>query len=108
MPTKVIEVVKNDKLYDLEFTLQDSSGVVIDLTGATLRFKAQKIGENTLKFTGNMDIVSAEAGTCKYQVQEGNFDEEGDYYGEIEVTFAGNQITTFDDILLKVKPELPR
>lgn len=103
-----IKVIQNDKLYDLNFTLQDSSGAAIDLTEATIKFKVQRVGSSGLKFEGSMTIVDALAGKCKYQVQEGDFDKAGRHYAEIEVTFSNGQILTFPDITIIVEPELPK
>lgn len=103
-----IKVIQNDKLYDLNFTLQDSNGVAVDLTGSTIKLKVQKIDSAALKFTGTMAIVDATTGKCKYQVQATDFDATGKYYGEIEVTFTTNQISTFPDILITADPELPK
>lgn len=108
MPTTQINVVKSDKLYDLNFTLKDANDVAIDLTGATLLLKAQKQGAASLKFSGTMAIVLATVGTCKYTVQATDLDDAGTYYAEIEVTFGGGKILTFPDIVITVKPELPR
>lgn len=103
-----INVYQNDKLYDIDFTLKDANEVAVDLTSSTLIFRAQKQGETAQKFAGSMSIVVAASGTCKYNVADGNFDEAGDYYAEIQVTFSGGKIITFGDIIVHVKPELPR
>ena len=103
-----INVFQNDRLYDIDFTLKDANDVVVDLTGSTLIFRAQKQGASVQKFAGNMTIVDAVSGTCKYTVADGDFDEAGDYYAEIQVTFGGGKIITFGDIVVHVKPELPR
>jgi hypothetical protein len=103
-----IEIVKNDKLYDLNFTLHDASGVAVNLTGATLKFKAQKSDETALAVDGVMSIVVAVSGTCKYQVAASVFDEAGTYNAEIEVTFADGQVSTWTDIIIMVKDELPK
>lgn len=105
----LITTYKSDKLYDLNFTLKDANDAVIDITNATgVLFKAQKSGASGLKFTGTGAVVSGPAGTCKYTVQTTDFDEAGDYYAEIEVTFTGGKVITFGDILVQVRPELPR
>lgn len=104
----LIKVYKSDKLYDINFTLQDANGAAIDLTGATLLLKAQKQGVSALKFSGAMAIVNATAGTCKYTVAEMDFSDVGQYYAEIEVTYTGGKIITFGDIVINVLPELPR
>lgn len=103
-----IKVVQSDKLYDLNFTLQDSSGGVVNITGATLLLKVQKEHEPSLKFSGSMAIVSGAAGTCKYTVQTSDFTEAGRYLAEIEVTFGSGQVTTFTDIIITVVPQLPQ
>lgn len=103
-----IKVVQNDKLYSLNYTLQDSSGNAIDLTGASLVFNVQRPAQTGLKFTGAMSILSAPAGTCFYTVQAGDFDETGRYYAEIQVTFGSGQVLTYPNIVISVQPELPR
>jgi len=103
-----IKTFKGDKLYDIEFTLKDANGVAVSLENATLLFKAQKQGATSLKFSGSMTVISAAAGTCKYNVAETDFDEVGKYYAEIQVTYVGGKIITFGDIIVIVQPELPR
>lgn len=102
-----IEIVQNDTAYDLNFTLQDYSGAAVNLSGASMLFKAQKENTTSLKFTGSMTVVSAVAGTCKYTVQSTDFDEIGKYTGEIEVTI-GSQVITYQGIKINVNPQLPR
>jgi hypothetical protein len=103
-----IEIVKNDKLYDLNFTLQDASGVAVNLTGATLKFKAQKSDEDALAVDGTMTLVTPASGICKYQVLTSDFDEAGTYNAEIQVTFTDGQVSTWSDIIIMVKDELPK
>lgn len=103
-----ISVVNGDKGYDINFTLEDANEVAFDLTGSTLLFKAQKQGDADLKFSGNMAIIDGPAGTCKYTVQEGDFSQPGAYYAEIEASFGGSKVVTFSDIVVEVKPQLPR
>ena len=104
-----IPVFKSDKLYDINFTLQDANGNAFDLTGnSAILFKAQKQGAAALKFSGAMTVISATAGTCKYTVAAIDFDDTGQYYAEIEVTFGSGNVVTFGDIVVIVKPELPR
>lgn len=104
----LINVYQNDKLYDINFTLKDANGVVVDITGASLILRAQKQGATAQKFAGTMSIVLAVAGTCKYNVAANDFDEVGDYYAEVQVTFGGGKVITFGDIVVRCKPELPR
>lgn len=106
----IIDVVQSDKLYDLTFTLDDANAAPIDITGSTLLFKGQKEGSASLKFgtASTMSIITGTAGTCKYTVQATDFDDPGRYYCEIEVTFAGGKVMTLGDIIVNVKPQLPR
>ena len=44
----------------------------------------------------------------KYNVAATDFDDAGQYYAEIEVTFGSGKVVTFGDIVVIVQPELPR
>jgi Na+-transporting NADH:ubiquinone oxidoreductase subunit NqrF len=104
-----IEVTQNDSLYDLNFTLQDADEVAFDLTDAIeIRLKVQEQDSDELKVDGFLETVSASDGTCKYTVQAADFDVDGKYYAEIEVTMMTGQIITWDDILVVISPDLPR
>ena len=104
-----IETIKGDEKYDLVFHLKDFNGNPININGASgIKFKVQKKGESVLKFEGDMTVVDGPEGEVKYTVESGNFDEVGKYYAEIETTFEDGQKITFDDILIKVKSDLPK
>jgi len=103
-----IKIIQGNKLFDLVFTLQDDTGTVQDVAGASIKFKAQKVGTKELKVNGDMAIVDAAAGQCKYQVQAADFDDPGKYYGEIEVTFSDGQITSFPTPTIIVEAKLPK
>lgn len=104
---KEIKIYEGDKNYNLNFTLQDNSGTAIDITGASLKFKAQRAGATSLAVDSAMQISVGTSGTCYYQVQTGDF-EEGSYHAEIEVTFASGEVDTFGDIIIRVKGDLPK
>ncbi len=104
-----IETIKGDEKYDLVFHLKDFNNNPINLNGASgIKFKVQKKGESEIKFEGDMVVVDGPEGEAKYTVQANNFDEVGKYYAEIETTFEDGQKITFDDILIKVKSDLPK
>lgn len=108
MSKTAINVFRNDKLYSLDFTLLDNDGNVINLTNATLVLITQKHGEDSLNFTSSMTVLSAAAGTCRYTVADGDFDEDGLYYAEIVVTYSGdNKTITFNDFVIQVNAKLP-
>lgn len=104
----LIKTYEGDVGYDLNFTLQDSAGAAVDITGSTLKLKAQRIGAAALDIDASMAIVSGTAGTCKYTVASGQLATAGDYYAEIEVTFAGGKIVTYGDFVIRVLKQLPR
>jgi hypothetical protein len=109
MSRTTIEVIKNDKLYELNFTLQDFDGVAVSFIGiSTLKLKVQKPGASALKFEGTMTVVDEEAGTCKYTVAAGNFDTAGKYHAEIEAVYVNGQIITWTDIIINVLSDLPK
>lgn len=103
-----IYVVKSDKLYDLNFTLNDSTGTPIDLTGATITIDVQQVGATALAFTGSMSAISVLAGTCKYTVQPTDFNLVAQYYAEIEVSYPSGKRISFADILINVQSDLPK
>ena len=104
-----IETIKGDEKYDLVFHLKDFNNNPINLNSASgIKFKVQKKGGSVLKFEGDMEVVDGVEGEVKYTVVAGNFDEIGKYYAEIEAKFEDGQNITFDDILIKVKSDLPK
>lgn len=107
MNPTTLNIVQSDSLYNLNFTLQNNAGVAINLSGATLALKVQKQEEAAIKFTGAMVIDVAASGTCHYIVQPTDFDEEGQYYAEIVITFASTEVLTFPNILIIAAPKLP-
>jgi len=102
-----LTVVQGDYGYDLNFTLKDSAGTVVNITGGSLKLKAQKKGQTALAFNGTMTIVSGSAGTCKYTVVNGDFATAGEYYAEIELTLGG-VVQTFQDFVIDCQAQLPR
>jgi len=108
MQPTIINYVRGDKLVDIPFTIKDYSGSsVVNITGATLLFKAQHVDFPDIKFSGSMTIVSGAAGTCKYTTQATDFDVAGDYTCEIQITFPSTQIQTYPGIYVKCIPDLP-
>jgi hypothetical protein len=109
MSRTTIDIIKNDKTYYLNFTLQDFSGTPVSLENiSTLKLKVQKPGADTVKFEGSMNVVNQEAGTCRYLVANGNFDTKGKYHAEIEATYTSGQIITWPDIIINVLSDLPK
>ena len=103
-----IKTTAGDKLYNLDFTLRDSDDNAVDITGATIYLKAQHETGTTLAFTGTATVISGTLGTCRYQVQANDITEPGRYYAELEVQFVDGGISTFNDIVINAKRQLPR
>jgi hypothetical protein len=105
---KVIEVVQSDKLYRLDFILKDANDAAIDLTNGTPVLKVQRQTGTALKFSGDMTAGTPTAGQCYYTVQAADFDAAGDHHAEIEITYTDGKVITLTDVVIRVKPQLPR
>jgi len=108
----VTELIRNDKLFDLDFTVTDSDGVAVDLTGSLIRFKMALQGASTSKVSStSVSITTATSGTCSYTVQSGDLDTSGLYNAELQIVYsttttAAKTITaTLDNI--RVVDDLP-
>lgn len=87
-------IKQNDTSPSLQVTLKDSSLVVVDLTGATVRFHMKSV-DGTVKIDETMTITDAENGVVQYDWQVGDTDTVGTYYVEFEVTYADASVETF-------------
>jgi len=87
-------IKQNDTSPSLQVTLKDSSLVVVNLTGATVRFHMKSV-DGTLKVDASMTVTSALGGVCQYNWQAGDTDTVGTYYVEFEVTYADASVETF-------------
>lgn len=106
VPTN-ITIVQTDYGYDLAFTLEDFSGVPLDISAATLVFEAQSISDPTIVVSEPMTVLSGPAGTCKYTVQQNDFTVAGQYSVQIIVSFSVAEVVTFPNINLCVLARLP-
>jgi len=100
------ELVRNDKGFDLTFTVLDADNVAVNLTGSTIKFKMALIASATLKVNGDCTITDPTNGKCKYTVGETDLNTVGTYHAELEITSSGKIITApMDDI--EVVADLP-
>lgn len=71
----------------LFLTFTDNDGVAVDITDYTMIMKLWRPATpGTLVLEEECEIISGPAGTLKYLVQEGDFDDALTYAGEIEKT----------------------
>lgn len=104
----LINVVVGDKNYDLNFVLTDAQGNAVDLTNATLAFKAQLLSDLSISSSEAMTITDATTGACKFTVQPGDFSIAGEYNCQIVVTFSGpGEQITFPDITVVAEAAVP-
>ena len=103
----LLSVVQNDFGYDLSFTLQDSAGVVLDISSSTLEFICQLESNANVQFTGSMVIVNASSGQCKYTVRVTDFVASGLWNAQIRVTYTTGEVLSFTGIQVQADPALP-
>jgi hypothetical protein len=102
----VFQVVQGNYGFNLPFTLQDSAGVAVDISNATLVFECQLESNETIQFSGAMVKVNGPAGTCYYTVAQTDFSVAGVWNAQIIATFAG-EVLTFPGITITALDQLP-
>lgn len=105
--TEII-LIRNDKGFDLEFTITDAEGKAVDLTDASANFIMCAQGATTLKIDASCNITGAAAGECKYTVQDGDLDTVEAYDAELEITYTGGKVITATAPTIKVVSDLPK
>lgn len=88
--TTDIYIPMRDYGYNIAFTLLDASGDVFNPTGYTVTLKVWTYDiPSTLLLTGVGGITDPANGKVYYTIASGNFNTEGVFMGEIELTKAG-------------------
>ena len=75
-----------------------------DITGFTIQMHVQK-PDGTTVFTRTAVIVDGPNGLARFTFTASNFDVNGNYKAEIEITDIGSNNETFGDIVIKVRPQ---
>jgi hypothetical protein len=103
MTTEKIRLVRNDTRPALVCTItDDKTGAAVNVTGATVRLKFRAAGVETLTATVVGAVTNGTAGEVTFypaSAPEMLQGEQGDYEGEIEITFPDSQIQTVYDLL---------
>ena len=101
---------QNDTSPTLDAILTDANGDVVNVSGASVQFHLQLIGETALKVDAPAVVVNGEAGHVRYVLQEGDTDTPGRYKAEYEVTFLDGSVETFTNtptqLRVVITPEL--
>lgn len=93
----------------IAYQLKDGNGVVVTLTGATVKFMMWAPGAAAAKINAAATITDAALGKVSYTPTAGNTDTPGDYLAEWQVTFSGGAIETFpnsDHLKVRVLQDL--
>lgn len=105
-----IKLVQGDTRPTLICTLtDDTTGLAINLTGATVRLKFRRVGSTTLTSTIIGSVTNPTGGVVAFfwSSQPTSLDgPPGDYEGEIEITFSDGTIqTVYDPLKFKLRED---
>lgn len=101
--------VQGDTGPQLKFTLTETSGEIVDLSGATATLHFRAAGETTVLFSRQLiiteDDISAGTAIVQWAADDLNQDP-GSYEGELEIV-RGNGIreTLYDKIKFKIRED---
>ena len=104
---KMVEVVKGDYGYNLNFSCVDASGTFIDLTNGSPWFKMGVLNSGVTTLSGACLIDSAVSGTCHLEVGSATFNTAGTFEWELELLYPDKLITTKRNENIIVKNSLP-
>jgi hypothetical protein len=96
-----IKLVRGDTRPALLATLTDeTTGAVVNITGAVPRMRFRAVGSTLLVDTLVGTVLDGPNGLCKFDWTPTSLSgTPGDYEGEIEITFADGKIQTVYDVL---------
>jgi hypothetical protein len=103
----VFHIKKGDRLPKLRMLLTDSTGTIIDLTNATVKFRMRLAGASTLKV--NSTATNVGSGIVEYPWAAIDTDTPGTYSAEWELTYSGGvqTVPTAGFVTVVVEQNLP-
>lgn len=114
MKIRTITLVEGDKLIDLQFVAKDLDGIVIDLTDASIKLKAQAYDfkksialASELAWDISGSISDGPNGKFEVQIPEVDLDPDYSYLAEIEATYGGGKVVTAPLVRIEVIRQLP-
>jgi BppU N-terminal domain len=103
-----IKLVQGDTRPQIRVALtDDTTGLPVDITGATVVLKFRAAGDSVVLSTLSGTVTEGINGAVVFSWPEGALDvDSGDYEGEIEVTFADTTIqTVYETLKFKVREQ---
>jgi hypothetical protein len=96
-----IKLVQGDTRPQVQVTLtEETTGAIINLTGATVVMKFRLTGSTTVLDTLTGVITNAAGGQVVFAWNPGTLNvDPGDYEGEIQITFSSGEIQTVYDLV---------
>jgi len=108
--TDKIKLVKDDTRPSLVCNItDDTTGAVINITGATVKLYFRAVGSTTLQATVTGSITDGPNGQVTFYPSSAPAmlsGDAGDYEGEIEITFSDGTIqTVYDTLKFKIRAD---
>lgn len=103
----LILLVQGNTKPRINFTIKDPDGNPINLTGATIKLYVRKIGASVTKLQVSCSIDEAINGTCFYNWQANDLNQDGSYHAELEITFSDGSVQTTNLMGIQIRPALP-
>lgn len=104
-----IKLVQGDTRPQIQVTLTDeTTGLPVDISGATCLLKFRAVGSTTLVDTLSGNVTNGAGGVVVFLWNNTTLNvDAGDYEGEIEVTFSAGQgkQTVYDVLKFKVRED---
>ena len=104
-----IKLVRGDTRPQLQLTLTDeTTGLAINITGATVRLKFRAVGDTALIDTLTGIVTNGTAGQVAFLWNSTTLNVDGgEYEGEVEVTFPSGQgvQTVYEVLKFKVRED---